>query len=160
MYARMSDACSSAASDSTEAESAGVKAVAQRTSFADVDESKSRLISELKEHINVISFTQVIQSELAIARLKSQTTAAKSEAVHTSDDFIGKAEMTRTAKTRKDLRQLSCFDNCGIGVSLQNSQVVQQTVGFRHGVDTHERTVNASSQLDRVARAPDFLALP
>ena len=37
MYARMSDACSSAASDCTEAESAGAKAVAQRTSFADVD---------------------------------------------------------------------------------------------------------------------------
>ena len=70
MYARMSDTCSSAASDCTEAESAGVKAVAQRTSFADVDESKSRLISsELKEHIHVISFTQVIQSELA--RLES-----------------------------------------------------------------------------------------
>ena len=120
--------------------------------------SKSRLISELKEHINVISFTQVIQSELA--RLESETTAAKSEAVHTSDDFIGKAEMTRTAKTRKDLRQLSCFDSCGIGVSLQNSQVVLQTVGLRQGVDTHERTVKASSQLDRVARAPEFLALP
>ena len=158
MYARMSDACSSAASDCTEAESAGAKAVAQRTSFADVDESKSRLISELKEHIHVISFTQVIQSELA--RLESETTAAKSEAVHTSDDFIGKAEMTRTAKTRKDLRQLSCFDSCGIGVSLQNSQVVLQTVGLRQGVDTHERTVKASSQLDRVARAPEFLALP
>ena len=55
MYARMSDICSSATSDYTEAESAGAKAVAQRTSFADVDESKSRLISELKEHINVIS---------------------------------------------------------------------------------------------------------
>ena len=158
MYARMSDTCSSAASDCTEAESAGVKAVAQRTSFADVDESKSRLISELKEHINVISFPQVIQSELA--RLESGTTAAKSEAVHTSDEFIGKAEMTRTAKTRKDLRQLSCFDSCGIGMSLQNSQVVLQTVGLRRGVDTHERTVNASSQLDRVARAPEFLALP
>ena len=153
MYARMSDICSSAASDYTEAESAGAKAVAQRTSFADVDESKSHLISELKEHVHVISFTQVIQSELA--RLESETTAAKSEAVHTSDDFIGKAEMTRTAKTRKD-----CFGSCGIGVSLQNSQVVLQTFGLRHGVDTHERTVNASSQLDRVARAPEFLAFP
>ena len=158
MYARMSDACSSAASDCTEAESAGVKAVAQRTSFADVDESKSRLLSELKEHINVISFHQVIQSEFA--RLESETTAAESEAVHTSDEPIGKAEMTGTAKMWKDLRQLSCFDRCGIGVSLQNSQFVLQTVGLRHGVDTHERTVNASSQLDRVARAPEFLALP
>ena len=85
MYARMSDACSSAASDCTEAESAGVKAVAQRTSFADVDESKSHLISELKEQNNAISFPQVIQSELA--RLESETTAAESEAVHTSDDW-------------------------------------------------------------------------
>ena len=39
MYARMIDICSSAASDCAEAESAGAKAVAQRTSFADVDES-------------------------------------------------------------------------------------------------------------------------
>ena len=107
MYARMSDACSSAASDDTEAESAGAKAVAQRTSFADVDESKSHLISELKEHIHVISFTQVIQSELA--RLESETTAAKSEAVHTSDEFIGKEEMTRTAKTRKGSSAVELF---------------------------------------------------
>ena len=72
--------------------------------------SKSRLISELKEHIHVISFLQVIQIDFA--RLESETTAAKSEAVHTSDDFIGKAEMTRTAKMREELRQLSCLDSC------------------------------------------------
>ena len=96
MYARISDACSSAASDCTEAESAGAKAVAQRTSFADVD-------VEIPSHLRAQGAypRQVIQSELA--RLESETTAAKSEAVHTSDDFIGKAEMTRTAKTRKDL---------------------------------------------------------
>ena len=36
-----------------------------------------------------------------------ETTAAESEVVRISDEFTGKAEMTRTAKTRKDLRQLS-----------------------------------------------------
>ena len=56
VWTRMSDTCSSAASDCIEAESADAKAVAQRTSFADVDKSKSRLISGLKEHINVNSF--------------------------------------------------------------------------------------------------------
>ena len=70
-----------------------------------MEESKSRLISELEEHINVISFPQVIQGEFA--RLELETTAAESEVVRTSDEFTGKAEMTRTAKTRKDLRQLS-----------------------------------------------------
>ena len=157
MYARMSDACSGAASDYTEAESAGAKAVAQRTSFADVD-------VEIPSHLRAQGAYPRHQfypgDPDRLARLESETTAAKSEAVHTSDDFIGKAEMTRTAKTRKDLRQLSCFDSCGIGVSLQNSQVVLQTVGLRQGVDTHERTVKASSQIDRVARAPEFLALP
>ena len=69
-----------------------------------MEESKFRLISELEEHINVISFPQVIQG---FARLELETTAAESEVVRTSDEFIGKAEMTRTAKTRKDLRQLS-----------------------------------------------------
>ena len=82
-----------------------LKAVAQRTSFADVEESKSRLISELEEHIRVISFLQVIQGEFP--RLELETTAAESEVVRTSDEFTGKAEMTRTAKTLKDLRQLS-----------------------------------------------------
>ena len=95
----MSDACSSAASDYTEAESAGAKAVAQRTSFADVDRSKSHLISELKEHIHVIIFTQVIQIDFV--RLESETTAAESEVVHTSDEFTGKAELTRTANTQE-----------------------------------------------------------
>ena len=72
-------------------------------------ESKFRHISELEEHINVISFPQVTQSELA--RLESKTTTSESEAVHTSDEFTGKAEMTRTAKTRKDLWQLIYFDS-------------------------------------------------
>ena len=76
----------------------------QRTSFTDVEESKSRLISELEEHINVISFPQVIQGEFP--RLELETKATESEVVLTSDEFTGKAEMTRTAKTRKDLRQL------------------------------------------------------
>ena len=70
-----------------------------------MEESKSRLISELEEHINVISFPQVIQGEFP--RLELETTAAESEVVRISDEFTGKAEMTRTAKTRKDLRQLS-----------------------------------------------------
>ena len=81
----------------------------QRTSFADGEESKSRLISDLEEHINVISFLQVTQSERA--SLKSVNTATESEAVRTSDEFTGKAEMTGTARMREELRQLSCLDS-------------------------------------------------
>ena len=81
----------------------------QRTSFADGEESKSRLISDLEEHINVISFLQVTQNESA--RLKSVNTATEPEAVRTSDEFTGKAEMTGTAKMREELRQLSCLDS-------------------------------------------------
>ena len=47
----------------------------------------------------------MIQGEFP--RLELETTAAESEVVSISDKFTGKAEMTRTAKTRKDLRQLS-----------------------------------------------------
>ena len=64
-----------------------------------MEESKSRLISEFEEHINVISFPQVIQGEFP--RLELETTAAESEVVRISDEFTGKAEMTRTAKTRR-----------------------------------------------------------
>ena len=42
-----------------------------------------------------------------IREARVETKAAESEVVRTSDEFTGKAEMTRTAKTRKDLRQLS-----------------------------------------------------
>ena len=80
-----------------------------QTSFADGEESKSRLISDLEEHINVISFLQVTQNEPA--RLKSVNTATEPEAVRTSDEFTGKAEMTGTAKMREELRQLSCLDS-------------------------------------------------
>ena len=59
----------------------------------------TRLIPELKEHIHVISFLQVIQIDFA--RLESETTAAESEVVRTSDEFTGKAELTRTANTQE-----------------------------------------------------------
>ena len=80
----------------------------QRTSFTDVEESKFRLISELEEHINVISFPQVIQGEFP--RLELETTGAEYEVVRISVEFTGKAEMARTAKTRKDPRQ--CSTSC------------------------------------------------
>ena len=59
-----------------------------------------------------------------------ETTAAESEVVHTSDEFIGKAEMTRTAKTRKDLRQLStsCPTNslvCDMELTFMNESSMQ-----------------------------------
>ena len=75
-----------------------------------------------------------------------ETKAAESEVVRSSDEFTGKAEMTRTANTRKDLRQLS--------TSCSTNRLVCDMGG-----DIHERIVNASSQLDRVARAFEFLAI-
>ena len=91
-------------------------------------ESKFRHISEPEEHINVISFPQVTQSEFA--RLELEIKAAESEVVRTSDEFTGKAEMTRTAKTRKDLRQLStsCPTNslvCDMELTLINESSIQ-----------------------------------
>ena len=80
----------------------------QRTNFADVKESKSRL-TELEEQINVISFLQVTQSESA--RLESVNTATEPEAVRTSDESTWKAEMTGTAKMREEFQQMSCLDS-------------------------------------------------
>ena len=117
----------------------------QRTSFTDVEESKFRLISELEEHINVISFPQVIQGEFP--RLELETTAAESEVVRTSDEFTGKAEMTRTAKTRKDLRQLStsCPTNslvCDMELTFMNESSMQAL----SLIDLHEH-LNSSKSL-------------
>ena len=39
--------------------------------------------------------------QIDFARLESETTAAESEVVRTSDEFTGKAEMTRAANTQK-----------------------------------------------------------
>ena len=50
-------------------------------------------------HIHVISFLQMIQIDFA--RLELETTAAESEVVRTSDEFTGKAELTRTANTQE-----------------------------------------------------------
>ena len=128
----------------------------QWTSFADGKESKSRLISDLEEHINAISFLQVTQSEPA--RLESVNAATEPEAVRTSDESTGKAEMAGTAKIREELRQMSCLDSYWYwrvlaGVHNPRTrelfpEVVLQTAGLRHGVDTQERSVNARSQLD------------
>ena len=60
-----------------------------------MEESEPRLIPELKENIHVINFLQVIQIDFA------RLTAAESEVVRISDEFIGKAELTRTANTQE-----------------------------------------------------------
>ena len=60
---------------------------------------KFRHISDPEEHINVINFPQVTQSEFA--RLELETKAAESEVVRTSDEFTGKAELTRIANTQE-----------------------------------------------------------
>ena len=110
-----------------------------------MEESKFHLISELEEHINVISFLQVIQGEFP--RLELETTAAESEVVRTSDEFTGKAEMTRTAKTRKDLRQLStsCPTNslvCDMELTFMNESSMQAL----SLIDLHEH-LNSSQSL-------------
>ena len=93
-----------------------------------MEESKFRLISELEEHVNVISFPQMIQGEFA--RLELETTAAESEVVRTSDEFTEKTEMTRTVRTRRDLRQLStsCPTNslvCDMELTFMNESSMQ-----------------------------------
>ena len=95
----------------------------QRTSFADGKESKSRLFSDLEEHINAISFLQVTQSEPA--RLESVNTATEPEAVHTSDESTGKAEMAWTAKIREELRQMSCLDSYWYWRVLAESTILE-----------------------------------
>ena len=61
----------------------------------------------------------MIQSELA--RLESATTAAESEAVHTSDEFHWESRNDADSEDAEGSSAVECFDSCGIGVSLQNS---------------------------------------
>ena len=101
-----------------------------------MEESKFRLISELEEHISVISFSQVIQGEFP--RLELETTA-------------GKAEMTRTARTRKDLRQLStsCPANsvvCDMELTFMNESSMQALSLF----DLHEHLNSAQSLVSAI----------
>ena len=76
-----------------------------------------------------------------------ETKAAESEVVRSSDEFTGKAEMTRTANTRKDLRQLStsCSTNrlvCDMGVTFMNESSMQAL----NLIELHEH-LNSSQSL-------------
>ena len=115
-----------------------MEAVAQRTSFADVEEPKFRLISELKEHIHVISFLQVIQIDFA--RLESETTAAESEVVRISDEFTRKAELTRTANTQEVEYKTQILTDDGF-----NEKETTNQVDFTH-TGTRKEVVHSSEK--------------
>ena len=115
----------------TEAESARVEAVAQVTTFAGLEDLESHLIQELKEHIYVISFLQMIQIDFA--RLELEATAAESEVVRTSDEFTGKAELTRTANTQEVEYKTQVLTDDGFNEKKTTNRVDFAHPGTREG---------------------------